>query len=344
MKGTLRALTLAAAIALMAGGAVAAKDKVVIADMNWTGAIAISNVLKVVMETYLDAEVEFILADDTVVFQAMDKGDGSIDINPDFWSNNWTELWNGFIAEGSRESVLVNDKPYHGEEGLWVPDYVYNDLGVRSVADLVNPDLAKQFDTDGDGKGDYWTGAVGWMTEHMWQIHAKSFGYTDYWKGYNVEQAVAESLISSLIKRRKPVMFYHWKPEWIHVAHPLKKLEEPAFDGYANPDKSDDPRYDPNGCYNYVDPDDDPNWLDNGYINCAMPPTRVYIAYAKALAERSPRIGQFLKQVTLDSDMVSGWIHAIGKEKRDPAEVAEEWVAANADVVEGKWLAGGIGD
>ena len=42
--------------------------------------------------------------------------------------------------------------------------------------------------------------------------------------------------------------------------------------------------------------------------------------------------------------MVSGWIHTIGKEKRDAAEVAEEWVAANADVVEGKWLAGGIAD
>ena len=71
-----------------------------------------------------------------------------------------------------------------------------------------------------------------------------------------------------------------------------------------------------------------------------MPATSVYIAYAKALAERAPRIGQFLNQVVLDSDMVSGWIYAIGNEKRDGAEVAKEWVAANAAVVEGKWLAG----
>ena len=49
MNGTLKALTLATAIAMVPGGVVAAKDKVVIADMNWTGAIAIANVLKVVM-------------------------------------------------------------------------------------------------------------------------------------------------------------------------------------------------------------------------------------------------------------------------------------------------------
>ena len=340
MKIVLRALTLAAAIALIPGGAVSAKEKVVIADMNWTGAIAIANVLKVIMEKYLDAEVEFTFADDTVVFAAMNKGDGSIDINPDFWSNHWTDLWDKFIAEGSRESVLVNDTPYLGEEGLWVPDYVYDDLGLRSVQDLANPDLAKQFDTDGDGLGDYWTGAVGWVTEHSFQVHAKSFGYTDYWQGFNVEQDVAEGLIDSLIKRRKPVLFYHWKPEWIHIAHTLKKLEEPAFDGYANPGKQSHPWYKPDGCYNFVDPDEDSNWLDNGYINCGMPSASVYIAYATALAERSPKIGQFLKQVALDSSMVSGWLYAMGKEGREAAEVAEEWVAANPDIVEGKWLAG----
>ena len=35
------------------------------------------------------------------------------------------------------------------------------DKGVRTVEDLRNPEVVEMFDSDGNGKGEYWPGAPG---------------------------------------------------------------------------------------------------------------------------------------------------------------------------------------
>ncbi len=100
------------------------KDRVVIGEVTWDGGLAIAHVLKTVLETKLGVEVELILADQPVILSAMDKGDGGIDVHPDFWMPNQAGWWNQYIAPGSRETVLVNRNPYHGIQGLFIPQYV----------------------------------------------------------------------------------------------------------------------------------------------------------------------------------------------------------------------------
>ena len=84
------------------------KDSVVIGELTWDGGLAIAHVLKTILETRLGTEVELVLADQPVILRAMDKGDGRIDVHPDFWMPNQAGQWNQFIAPGSRETVLVN--------------------------------------------------------------------------------------------------------------------------------------------------------------------------------------------------------------------------------------------
>ena len=61
------------------------------------------------------------------------------------------------------------------------------------------------------------------------------------------------------------------------------------------------------------------------------------MAYSKSLETRNPPVAKFLSQMQLDPAVVNGWILKIGRDKLDPRDVAEEWVAENMDVVN-EWI------
>ena len=114
-------LAIAAGLALSIATAAEAKEKVVIGEQSWTGATAIQNVLKAVIEKYLDGEVSFLLVAEEAMYPALDKGDGSIDVVPDLWSQHTTAMMNAYVLPGSKESIRLNKTPYKGTEGIFVP-------------------------------------------------------------------------------------------------------------------------------------------------------------------------------------------------------------------------------
>ena len=340
MKSFRKLLVPAMAVAMMMAAPAYAKEKVVIGELSWTGAIAIQNIMKVVIEKYLDGEVSFLLVGEEAIYAAMDKGDGSLDVQPDFWSQHVTAAMNTYVVPGSKETIRLNKTPYQGSEGIFVPGYVQDQHGVKQVTDLAKPEVAKLFDSDGDGKGEYWAGATGWEATNHTMVRAKSYGFDKYFTATTVEQPVFLAQLSAAITKKEPIVFYYWTPEWIHASFDLRMLEEPKFDGYSSDDLKNDPRYKADGCYKYYQPGNNPDWLEKSSITCEQPPTDVYVARSKALDERAPKIGKFLEQISFTPDVVNQWILAIDQEKRDPLEVAKEWIEKNKDIVEGQWLKG----
>lgn len=317
-----------------------AKDKVVIGEQSWTGAVAIQNIMKAVIEKYLDGEVSFLLVAEEAMYPALDKGDGSLDVVPDLWSQHTTAMLNEYVLPGSKESIRLNKIPYKGTEGIFVPGYVQDQYNIRKLADLAKSEVAKIFDTDGDGKGEYWAGAVGWEATNHSMVRAKSYGFDKLFTASTVEQPVFLAQLAAAYQRKEPIVFYYWSPEWIFASYDLRMLEEPAFDGWSSEDKKNDPMYKADGCYKFYQPGNNPDWLEKSSITCAQPPTDVYVARSKALDERAPKIGKFLEQITLTSDIVNEWIYAIDQEKKDPLEVAKKWIEEHKDTVEGQWLSG----
>ena len=334
LAGLMAALMIASAVPAYA------KDKVVIGEQSWTGAVAIQNIMKTVIEKYLDGEVSFLLVAEQAMYPALDKGDGSIDVVPDLWSQHTTAMLNEYVLPGSKESIRLNKTPYQGSEGIFVPGYVQDQYNIRKLADLAKPEVAKIFDTDGDGKGEYWAGAVGWEATNHSMVRAKSYGFDKHFTASSVEQPVFLAQLAAAYQRKEPIVFYYWKPEWIFASYDLRMLEEPPFDGWSSDDKKSDPLYKADGCYKFYQPGNNPDWLEKSSITCAQPPTDVYVARSKALDERAPKIGKFLEQITLTPETVNEWIHAIDQEKKDPLEVAKKWVEEHKDIVEGQWLNG----
>ena len=160
-----RKLGFAGAVAgslLVMGGMAQAKEKVVIGQLNWPGSTAIEAVLAEIMTRYLDADVGTISAAQEALYEALDKGDGSVDIVADMWTDHLPAQMKDYVLPGGKQTIILNTTPYLGTEGIFIPSYVAEENGVTKLSDLAKPEVAKLFDSDGNGKGEIWAGEVGW--------------------------------------------------------------------------------------------------------------------------------------------------------------------------------------
>jgi glycine betaine/proline transport system substrate-binding protein len=316
-----------------------AKTKVTIGELDWSGSRAIEQVLNQIMASELDADVGTIAAAQEALYEALDKGDGSVDVVADMWTDHLPAQMQKYVVPGSRETIILNTNGYLGTEGIFVPAYVA-EAGVTKLEDLAKPDVAKMFDSDGNGKGELWAGAVGWESTNHTQVRGKSYGFDKSMEYTTVEQAVFLAQLKDAYDKKQPIAFYYWTPEWIHAAYKLHKLEEPEFNGYAAESAKGTERYSPDGCYTFYQPAERNDWLEASTIKCGQPPTRVHIAHSKELAQRDPKISQFLKQVKLDADTVNQWILAMDVDGKKVEDVARDWIAANREMIDKEWLAG----
>jgi len=336
-----RMMTILAAASLMALSSTAsAQTTVTIGELDWPGSRAIEKVLSQVMEANLDVKVETISAAQEALYEALDKGDGSVDVVADMWTDHLPQQMANYVVPGSRETILLNQTPYLGTEGIFVPAYVATEMGVTKLSDLAKPEVAALFDADQNGKGEMWAGAVGWESTNHTAVRGKTYGFDQTMEFTTVDQAVVLAQIADAIAAEKPIAFYYWTPEWIHAAYELHMLEEPEFDGYAAESAKGTERYKADGCYAFYQPAERNDWLEASRIACRQPPTRVHVAHSRALAERAPKVSKFLQQVVLDADTVNGWILATEVDKTPVDEVARAWIQANPDIVNGTWLAG----
>ena len=82
---------------------------------------------------------------------------------------------------------------------------------------------------------------------------------------------------------------------------------------------------------------DNEDWLEVSHFSCVSSYAMIYVAYSKSLEQRNPPVAKFLSQIKLDPAAVNQWILQIGRDKEDPRDVAEDWVANNMDIVN-SWI------
>ena len=316
----MRKLKMAACIvALTAASAAQGQEKITISDFNWNGARAIANVLQAIITGPMGGQAEIIqgMNQAAIIMEGMDKGDGSIDIYTDLWMPNQQALWDEYIV--TRGSVSTN-QPYAGTSNIYVPSYMADK--VKSIDDLNNPEIAAMFDTDGNGKGEYWAGDVTWASTKRWQIKFKSYGLDSLWEPNIISADTFKAGLEAAYSSGKPQLFYYWTPEAIHVKYDLTALEEPArFEGCEDVD---------------LDAED---WLEVSSFECVIAPNEIFIGFSKSLEKRNAPVAGMLANVQFTGDEINGWIVEMFENKRDPQIVAEEWIGENQALVD-SWING----
>ena len=313
------------------------REVVTILESTSVGGQVVQQVLKEILQTRLGVEARILTANETSQASPLDERG---DIIPEIWLPAMIETWRSYIAPGSKESIRVNAAPYFGREGLYIPGYVQDLYGIRRVEDLADPQVAELFDLDGDGLGELWPGDPAWSSSvTIEELKAGSYGYEPYFEMLHLEVGAFVEHFRESYKARRPVLFYGWEPSELEISFDLRQLEEPPFDGYAEPRWPADSNYVPGGCWNFVDPEEDPEWRAKSSVRCGYPESEIWIGFRADLARRLPEVGRFLDRLEVSDLLVRTWIRLVDDFGLEPAEMAKIWVEENSQIVD-DWLEG----
>lgn len=297
-----------------------AQEAVKIAEPNWASGRAIAGLIKVIIDDRLGGTSELVPGTNAVIFKAMDRGKGEIDVHPDVWLPNQANFTNEYVD--TKNSVALSKNAYAGRAGFCMSKDFSEKHNIKSVFDLATPEAAALTDRDGDGNGDIWVGAPGWASTKANLVKVRDYGITNFFKPIQAEEEIATASINDAINKGEGYAFYCYAPHYNWFIFDMVMLDEPAFD--------------PAG-YKMIQPAEDPNWFENSKITTGDKEKSIHVAYSKTLESRVPAIAEFLSNIALDTETVNGWTHEIVVKKRDSQEVAREWIAANSDRVD-SWL------
>ncbi|MFO7799876.1 glycine betaine/L-proline ABC transporter substrate-binding protein ProX [Rhodohalobacter sp.] len=135
----------------------------------------------------------------------------------DFFVNGWFPLHRELIQQPGR-SDKIEAVGYEVEKGA-IQGYLVDtksadSLGLESLSQLSDPEIARHFDRDGDGKADLIGCNIGWachtrINEHLSELNLLETTeqvYGDY-------NPMARNAIEDL-QTGKPLLMYTWTPNW----------------------------------------------------------------------------------------------------------------------------------
>ncbi len=307
-----------AAMAMILAASPAVAQTITIADPGYATAQATAYVVKSVLENHLGADARIVETGSVpVIWEALARNGGEIDVWTDVWLPNQQALVDQYAGEG--KTVTLSPLSYAGTQGYFVTKAASDKHDIRSVYDLSDPEKARVFSPNGQGKGKIWIGAAGWLSTNIEQVRARDYGFAEFFDLQITDEAVATADLDAASRSGGAWIGYFYGPHQNFARYELVQLEEPPHDE-AN--------------WKFVQPTD-PNWLANSSIKSGYKDADIHIAYANSLATAHPEAAAILQKVQFTTDEVSKIAYAIAVENKSPQQAAEEWIAANTELVAG---------
>ncbi len=181
-------------------------------------------------ETAEPAEAEY-----QTIHLAIGSGDA------DFTANHWQTLHNAFYEESGGAAVMTKvGVILEGALQGYMVDKASYDAGITDLSMLKDPEVAKKFDADGDGKADLVGCMPGWGCERVIEHQLTEFGLRDT---VSHNQGSYQAIIGDAIARHAngdPIIYYNWVPYWVSgVLVPGKDVEWLSVPYTSLPDGND---------------------------------------------------------------------------------------------------------
>jgi len=178
-------------------------------------------------------------------------------------------------------------------------------------------------DSDGNGKGEFWIGAPAWASANVNEIKIRDYKLLEAGiEPIRANEPVKDARVKDSIAKGEGYAFYCYKPHAIWSTYDIVMLSEPKHD----PAK-----------YKMVQPNADPDWKKKSYVASKDALKQIQIGWSKSLEKKSPAITGFFKKFQLTADDVGALAYEISTKKRNPTEVAREWMKKNPKKVDA-WL------
>ena len=304
-------VSLAALTMLAVHGRSLAAD-LLIAMPNWPSGQAAANIIKYGLKEKLNLDADVREMGSMTAFAGMDTGE--VDVYPEVWLPNLDSLVKKYVD--GRKTVDLSPRGVSATQGICVTRETADKYGVKDISDLADPKKAAVFDTDGDGKGEMWIGALGWSSTSIEKIRAKSYGYEKTMTLLQMPEDMAMAAVDAAAATGQPMAFYCYSPHHMFKLHDIVQLTEPKYD----PAK-----------WHIVMPSDDPDWLTKSQAPVAWDASHFYIGFASSMTKRLPKVAAFLSHVDFTPDEVTDMSYALQVDRQDPAKFAQAWVAKHQD-------------
>ena len=138
-------------------------------------------------------------------------------MHPDLWVANQSLELKEAIADGR---LILNDEP-RGLQGIFILDTDQTRHDVTSLDDL-RMATAALFDTDGDGDGEFWLGARGWVSAQTLREWVDSQDLSSVEAEYS--ETIFKAKLEELSRAGQPAIFYDYVPDGLHEKYDLRRL------------------------------------------------------------------------------------------------------------------------
>lgn len=285
------------------------------------GANYVQNQILIAAMEELGYEVELVNVGIAAFFQAAAQGDMDIaaDVNMpqrqaafDQYADQLVLLGEGTIAGGGYNGYMMDKATAEAN-------------GITDIGDLQDPELAKLFDIDGDGKADLMNCDPGWSCGDVVDFQLEAFGLTDTVESIRAkyEPLLAETF--ARFRQGDPILLYTWSPSFVTqtlvaghdvvwVPIPFDALPE----GVSSPDGHEVAGIE--GCVG----GQDPCRMATGAWNWRITANREFV-------EDNPALAKLAEEVQWPIPTWSEWEAALEADSSNEAikTIADEWIAAN---------------
>ncbi|ADZ69403.1 ABC transporter substrate-binding protein [Polymorphum gilvum] len=225
MKKTLL-FTTAALMGLGVSSAFAAEDcgRVTLAEMNWASAGAIAHIDKIILEEGYGCTVELVTGDTMPTFTSMNEK-AQPDMAPEFWINAVREPLDQAVEE---DRLIIGGEVLSdgGVEGWWVPTYLAEEHGLKTVEDaLARPDLFPG--AEDRSKGAFHNCPSGWgcqiNTDNLYRAFKgdeRGFELIDTGSAAGLDGSIARAF-----ERKEGWLGYYWAPTALLGKYDMTRLD-----------------------------------------------------------------------------------------------------------------------
>ncbi|MCL2896021.1 glycine betaine/L-proline ABC transporter substrate-binding protein ProX [Brenneria tiliae] len=258
--------------------------------------------------------------DYNVAFASVAGGDAT------FLAVNWDPLHADQYQAAGGDAKFYRQGVYiaNAAQGYLIDKKTAEQYKITNVEQLKDPNIAKLFDTNGDGKADLTGCNPGWGCEAMINHHLQAYGLTNTVEHNQGNYAAMLADTITRYKEGKPILYYTWTPYWVsNVLVPGKDVVWLQVPFSSLPGKQE-------GTSTKL-----PNGVDYGF-----PVNNMRIVANKAWAAKNPaaaKLFAIMKLPLADINAQNLRMHNGENSERDIERHADSWIKAHQQVFDG-WV------
>lgn len=250
----------------------------------------------------------------------------------DLWASGWFPLHNRYLRRpeisGKVEPVGF-EVPGGALQGYLIDKPTAERLNIRSLEDLVQPEMAAEFDSDGDGRADLIGCNQGWACAEVIDYHLREYGLTASVEQIKGDYAPLMEETIARYRQGQPILFYTWTPNWtvsqlvpgrdvvwLEVPYPSLPPEQKSLE-------SETVLTDIEGCV--ADP-----------CTLGFPRNDIRAVANRDFLQANPAVRTLLEQITLPLEDIAAQNALMLSGEDAEADIrrhAREWLQANSNLV-----------